>query len=594
MKINLNKIYPYYNLDFILLFLSLFSVFFLWDIKNNIIDFRFSIIIFSIIYFFINFKTLNFKFDYLITSVILFILIHYNINVILKDLSFDKNIIFFSIYILISYYYLNFQKIEFSKIFERISIIFLVIILLNILLNFEKFALIETTSSGACGLFTNFSNLNFKIVSENSHFGMVASGAIFCILYSIKENEFFRLRNILFYILILILCFSVFSMTLLLGIIVGFIGLIFSLNKKNYRYFIIPTLLVVISISSIGLKESCLSRIERINFLKNIDYMNTKKNYQDQILKLVKNFNPINNIIKNELQKKNDCPQYNELSVYVNSMNKEIESLEKKTNFNLKKMGEFKNSSDELFSLQMETKKMKDKKDVILEDVFQIIDENLLNYEIFSKCNISISKKDLDLKFQSIFNKEDFEILELNNLQEKLYEKGSVIKNAEDKYSNPNLTTQVYQIALFNTYSSIKENPLGWGYNNYAYSHFKYVIDNMVRLNLDTKINSANINLDNNFNVIDNIQDPDVFYLNYNDGRNNFSKLITEFGYLSIILFIFLIVFGLSKKINLIEKSFLIPIIGTQLGSGAGYTNGGFAIAIILALIIYKKSVNKI
>tara|TARA_E500000178_G_scaffold313256_1_gene330527 strand:- start:249 stop:1076 length:828 start_codon:yes stop_codon:yes gene_type:complete len=275
-------------------------------------------------------------------------------------------------------------------------------------------------------------------------------------------------------------------------------------------------------------------------------------------------------------------------------MNKEIESLEKKTNFNLKKMGEFKNSSDELFSLQMETKKMKDKKDVILEDVFQIIDENLLNYEIFSKCNISINKKDLDLKFQSIFNKEDFEILELNNLQEKLYEKGSVIKNAEDKYSNPNLTTQVYQIALFNTYSSIKENPLGWGYNNYAYSHFKYVIDNMVRLNLDTKINSANINLDNNFNVIDNIQDPDVFYLNYNDGRNNFSKLITEFGYLSIILFIFLIVFGLSKKINLIEKSFLIPIIGTQLGSGAGYTNGGFAIAIILALIIYKKSVNKI
>ena len=116
----------------------------------------------------------------------------------------------------------------------------------------------------------------------------------------------------------------------------------------------------------------------------------------------------------------------------------------------------------------------------------------------------------------------------------------------------------------------------------------------MVRLNLDTEINYANINLDHNFNVINNMHDPDVFYLNYNDGRNNFSKLITEFGYFSIILFIFLIVFGLSKKINLIEKSFLIPIIGTQLGSGAGYTNGGFAIAIILALIIYRKSVNKI
>ncbi len=241
-------------------------------------------------------------------------------------MSFDKNIIFFSIYLLISYYYLNFQKIEFSKIFERISKIFLLIILLNILLNFEKFALIETTSSGACGLFTNFSDLNFKIVGENSHFGMVASGAIFCILYSIKENEFFRLRNILFYILILILCFSVFSMTLLLGIIVGFIGLIFSLNKKNYKYFIIPTLLVVISISSIGLKESCHSRIERINFLNSIDYMNTKKNYQDQTLKIIKNFNSVDNIIKNESQKNNECPEYNKISVLINSMKKDIES----------------------------------------------------------------------------------------------------------------------------------------------------------------------------------------------------------------------------------------------------------------------------
>ena len=43
--------------------------------------------------------------------------------------------------------------------------------------------------------------------------------------------------------------------------------------------------------------------------------------------------------------------------------------------------------------------------------------------------------------------------------------KAVVIKNAEEKYSTPNITTQVYQIALFNTLSSIKDNPLGWGYN---------------------------------------------------------------------------------------------------------------------------------
>ena len=31
---------------------------------------------------------------------------------------------------------------------------------------------------------------------------------------------------------------------------------------------------------------------------------------------------------------------------------------------------------------------MKDKKEIILKDVFTIIDENLLKYKIFSKCNV--------------------------------------------------------------------------------------------------------------------------------------------------------------------------------------------------------------
>ena len=45
---------------------------------------------------------------------------------------------------------------------------------------------------------------------------------------------------------------------------------------------------------------------------------------------------------------------------------------------------------------------------------------------------------------------------------------------------------------------------------------------------------------------------------------------------------------------NIYSGTIKIPIIGTHLGSGAGYANGGFAIAIILALIIYRKSVYKI
>lgn len=599
MKINLNKIYKYYDLEFILLFFSLFSVFFLWDIKSDIIDLRFLIIILSLVFFYKNFKFLNFKIDYLIIFLILFFIIHYYLNVTFRDLKFDKNIIFFSIYLLISYYYLKFQKVKFGKIFQIISKIFLLVVLFNILLNFKNFVIIENTQSGACGLFTNFSDFNLRLLGENSHFGMVAPGAILCILFSVKENELFNFKNVIFYTLILILSLSVFSMTLLLGLVVGFFGLIFSLNKKNYKYFIMPIILVILAISSITLKESCLSRIERINFLDNIDYLKTKKQFDQKASNTLDNLD----VLKNNLKSKDyysdllNCKDYINLNNKLTSNNLEIKKLENEINNNSKKINKFKNTSSELFSLQLETKILKDQKDVVLNETFEKVIENIFKKKIYDRCNVYLDEtddNDLDLEIQKFLNINKVNVAELENLKNKLNKKAIIINNSEKEYKNPNITTQVYQISFFNTYSSIIDNPLGWGYNNYAYSHFKYVIDNIVKLNIDTKVEINKINQNQEFNVEINMQDPDVFYLNYNDGRNNFAKLITEFGYFSIILFIFLIIFGLSKKATLIEKSFLIPIIGTQLGSGAGYANGGFAIAIILALIIYRKSVYKI
>ena len=103
---------------------------------------------------------------------------------------------------------------------------------------------------------------------------------------------------------------------------------------------------------------------------------------------------------------------------------------------------------------------MKDKKEIILKDIFTIIDENLFKHKIFSKCNVNLKKQDLNLMIESKFNKKDTKILQLKSLSENLDEKAVVIKNAEEKYNTPNITTQVYQIALFNTLSSIKDNPL--------------------------------------------------------------------------------------------------------------------------------------
>ena len=68
--------------------------------------------------------------------------------------------------------------------------------------------------------------------------------------------------------------FSIFNDSFI-GFVVGFIGLIFSLKKIINIYNTIS--FSYFSISSISLKDSCLSRIERINFLESIDYWIPKK-----------------------------------------------------------------------------------------------------------------------------------------------------------------------------------------------------------------------------------------------------------------------------------------------------------------------------
>lgn len=583
MKLNLNNINYSQNLNLSLLFIALFSSFFLWDLKNFYFDLRFLIIICSLVILIINFRSLNFV-KYYIVSIILFILIHYFINLILRDLSFEINIIIFSFYLLISYYYLDYNKEQLTKIFPTLSKSFLILSFLIIIFNFQNLNYIEVTQSGACAFFTNFSDLKFKHFIENSHFGMVAPAAIFCFLFSIKQNEFLKPKNVLLYIVICSLCISIFSMTLLLGLLVGYLSLIFSINKKNYLYFIIPTILIILSILSINFKESCSSRLERMSIIKNVEFLELKEDFETETLSQIVMFKNFVNVNKND-EKINKCLKLNSILDEVRKKEMELNSINKKITTNFEQIKKMKNASDKMFSLQMETKILKDRREDILKKISNLLAINISSDKIKSLCSIDISDE-----FSSYFNL----IENYQNLAKDFSYKANVIFEADKKYKNPNITTQVYQIALLNTYKSIKENPLGWGYGNYSYSHFNYVLDNIIKLNLDTFVDTKPDETKDMYNVKDNMQDPDVFYLNYNDGRNNFSKLLTEFGYLALILFIFLIIFGLSQKISLIDKSFLLPLIATQLGSGAGYTNGGFALAIIITFIIYKNQSSKI
>ena len=74
--------------------------------------------------------------------------------------------------------------------------------------------------------------------------------------------------------------------------------------------------------------------------------------------------------------------------------------------------------------------------------------------------------------------------------------------------------------------------PLGWGIYRYSDGFDAYRNKNIKDFNLK-------------FEPIEN--------LNRKDGVNNFNKIIVEFGYLSIFIFIFILLYLTNKKINLEE-----------------------------------------
>jgi hypothetical protein len=135
----------------------------------------------------------------------------------------------------------------------------------------------------------------------------------------------------------------------------------------------------------------------------------------------------------------------------------------------------------------------------------------------------------------------------------------------------PNLSIEVYITSLKIALLSIKDKPLGFGFNNYQLASNKYI---------------GSLHTDNYEKKL----------LNLQDGSNNFSKIVTEFGFFSIILFYFFFKFCYSKNINLSYKFLLIPNLATQTFiRGAGYFNGGYIVFLLLLIyLVYENDLKKI
>ena len=152
-----------------------------------------------------------------------------------------------------------------------------------------------------------------------------------------------------------------------------------------------------------------------------------------------------------------------------------------------------------------------------------------------------------------------------------------VSKNSEE-YSSQNylgLSNAVYAQAAYVSYFTLRDKPFGWGFDNYKYAYDKYY--------------DATKNLTYSFYK-------EGKKYNREDGSNNLFKLVTEFGFFSLLLFIFIIIIFFSKKINPSIIFFSIPLLTTQtFFRGAGYFNGGYLIILTIIILLYTdhhKSLN--
>ena len=133
-------------------------------------------------------------------------------------------------------------------------------------------------------------------------------------------------------------------------------------------------------------------------------------------------------------------------------------------------------------------------------------------------------------------------------------------QNFKSQYRG-SLSSDVFFHALKVTYNSIFIKPLGWGFQGYELAF-------------------------NDYNKKNKIYRKPLEVFNSRDASNNTFKIITEFGILSLLLYLLLLYIFLNKKISIENKIFIIPFIVTQSIRGAGYFNGAFILILFLLIMV--------
>ena len=175
---------------------------------------------------------------------------------------------------------------------------------------------------------------------------------------------------------------------------------------------------------------------------------------------------------------------------------------------------------------------------------------------------LMVSQSNCTNRIQYIFDKTyyDLNYIDKNKFNENEFNKLIL---------NKNLSSEVINIAILNTINTFDKGRIfGWGFNSY-YRAYEDNIKNII----------------NKYYPYHDL-DYQLFKLNKSDARSTLLKIINEFGILSLIFLYYSYKFILNKSIDLKYKSSISSLLITQLISGAGYFNGGFAIFLFLLIIL--------
>ena len=530
----------YFNIVKILLFTILI---FFWDLRIKVFDTR---LLFVLLLFFFDYKILKLdKYKKLLiyfSIFFLFISAHYYLNLFLDGKSFyliPKNLIYVFLLLLIVLFNLEFLRNNLRSIIFLFIFTYVISTIIYFIINgYNQELALSCSFRGGWQGYTKF------LFAENSHFSMMSVATIIFYLVGIDLKKNSAVENIFIFIF-LIMALINFSGVTILAIMLCLIALLIS-NYKHYtkQSFLFTFLLFSFAAFFLITDKECNYKIikAQVALIK-------------PILEKYKNFSILNDYAQ-EYFDRTQIPEDSRLLVPEHDIDKLKIDVESDIIDNLTEAYEEEEVSGQTFQDWMKSK-----------DEDYLIKINLKESGRLKEGGgpILLDRAKEVTKIRSELTTRDNKIIDI------LLEKSKI--NISDIKLGMSGAVALNSINISKT--SVLHRPLGWGLDRYGEAYYEYAIKDRKKYNLKNY----------HFRLFH-------WNLNSKDGSNNLAKLVTEFGLFSFLLFIFFIYFSFSKKATFQEKSFLIPLVLTQLLRGAGYYNGGFLICIILMLAISLSSSN--